>query len=54
MQMKYARRGAIMALVAATAIWSGCSAKKTEPMKTVAVGDGVIDPAEWSRVYAAL
>ena len=51
MQMKYARRCIVLAIVAAAAIWSGCSPKKVEPLKTVAIEDGTIDPAEWGKVY---
>lgn len=51
MQLKYAQRLTVLAILAATAIWSGCSPKKVEPMKTVAIADGAIDPVEWGRVY---
>lgn len=51
MQMKYVRSCSVLAILAATAIWSGCSPKKVEPMKTVAIEDGTIDPAEWGKVY---
>jgi nitrite reductase (cytochrome c-552) len=51
MQMKYAKRCAVVAIVAATAIWSGCTQKKVEPMKTAEIADGAIDPADWGKVY---
>lgn len=51
MQLKYARRCIVLVMVAATAIWSGCSPKRVEPLKTVAIEDGTIDPAEWGKVY---
>lgn len=51
MQMKYMRRLTVLAILVTTAIWSGCSPKKVEPLKTVAIEDGTIDPAEWGKVY---
>ncbi|BEH08965.1 ammonia-forming cytochrome c nitrite reductase subunit c552 [Geobacter sulfurreducens subsp. ethanolicus] len=51
MQMKHTRGYAVLAILVATAVWSGCSPKKVEPMKTVAIEDGTIDPAEWGKVY---
>jgi nitrite reductase (cytochrome c-552) len=51
MQIKFVRRFTVLAILAATGIWSGCSPKKVEPMKTVAIEDGTIDPAEWGKVY---
>jgi len=51
MQMRYARRCAVLALLAATAIWSGCTQKKVEPIKATQIADGAIDPAEWGKVY---
>jgi len=51
MQMKYAKRCTVLALLAATAIWSGCTQKKVEPMRTSEIADGAIDPAEWGKVY---
>jgi nitrite reductase (cytochrome c-552) len=51
MQMKYARRCTVLAVLAAMAIWSGCTQKKVEPMKTAEIADGAIDPAEWGKVY---
>ena len=51
MQMKYVRRFTVLAILAATGIWSGCSPKKVEPLKTVAIEDGTVDPAEWGKVY---
>ena len=51
MQMNFAGRCTVLAIAAATAIMSGCSPKKVEPLKTAAIADGAIDPAEWGRVY---
>ena len=49
--MKHARRCTVLAILAATAVWSGCTQKRVEPMKTVEIADGAIDPAEWGKVY---
>jgi nitrite reductase (cytochrome c-552) len=38
-------------MLAATAIWAGCTQHKVEPMKQAVIADGVIDPAEWGKVY---
>jgi len=43
--------GAVVALLAAMGLWSGCTAKKMEPMTTAEVADGAMDPAEWGKVY---
>lgn len=51
MQMKYTKRCTVLVLLAATTIWSGCTPKKVEPMKTAAIEDGTVDPAEWGKVY---
>lgn len=51
MSMNYAKSCTVLVILAATTIWSGCSPKKVEPMKTVAIEDGTIDPAEWGKVY---
>jgi len=53
MQMKNLKRGAVLAMLAATAIWSGCTQTKVEPMKAAEIADGAIDPADWGRVYPA-
>jgi nitrite reductase (cytochrome c-552) len=48
---------AIITLLAATALWSGCTQKKVDQMepaptaKATQVADNVIDPAEWGKVY---
>jgi nitrite reductase (cytochrome c-552) len=51
MQMKYAKRCAVLAILATTVVWSGCTQKKVEAMKTTEIADGAIDPAEWGKVY---
>ena len=51
MQMKYAKRCTVLALLAATAIWSGCTQNKVEPMNKAEIADGTMDPAEWGKVY---
>jgi len=51
MRMKYAKRGAVLAILAATAMVSGCVQKKVEPMRSAEIADGTIDPAEWGKVY---
>lgn len=51
MQMRYAKVGAVLTLLAATAIWSGCTQKKVEAMKTAEIADGAMDPADWGKVY---
>ena len=51
MQMKSLRRCTVLAILAAMAVWSGCTQNKVEPMKTAEIADGAIDPAEWGKVY---
>lgn len=51
MEKKVLKRCAALALLAATAIWGGCTQNKVEPMKASAIADGAIDPAEWGKVY---
>jgi nitrite reductase (cytochrome c-552) len=53
MQRKNLKRCAILAILAATAIWSGCAQKKVEPMKAAEIADGAIDPADWGKAYPA-
>ena len=53
MRMKNLRRCTVLALLAATAIWSGCTQNKVEPMKSAAIADGAIDPADWGKLYPA-
>jgi nitrite reductase (cytochrome c-552) len=53
MQMKLAKRVALVAILAATAMWAGCTQKnvETSTIKTTEIPDGAIDPAEWGKVY---
>ena len=52
MQKKNLKRCAVLAIVAATAVWSGCTTQtKVEPMKAAEIADGAIDPADWGKVY---
>jgi nitrite reductase (cytochrome c-552) len=51
MEMKNLKRCTVLALMAATAIWSGCTQHKVEPMKAAQIADGAIDPADWGKVY---
>ncbi|MDA8412225.1 MAG: ammonia-forming cytochrome c nitrite reductase subunit c552 [Desulfobacteraceae bacterium] len=51
MHKKYAKRCTVLVILAVTTIWSGCTQKKVEPLKTVAIEDGTVDPAEWGKVY---
>ena len=51
MRLKYGRRWIVSVMLAAMAISSGCSPKKMESPKTAAVEDGIVDPAEWGKVY---
>jgi len=51
MQKKNLKRCAVLAILAATAIWSGCTQKKVEPMTATEIADGAIDPALWGKVY---
>ncbi|MBW4055660.1 MAG: ammonia-forming cytochrome c nitrite reductase subunit c552 [Proteobacteria bacterium] len=51
MQKKFSKRCAVLAILAATSIWAGCSPMKVEPIKTVAIEDGTVDPAVWGKVY---
>ncbi|GFO59933.1 cytochrome c-552 [Geomonas silvestris] len=51
MQRKNLKRCAAVFLVAAAAIWSGCTQHKVEPMKSSEIADGAVDPAEWGKVY---
>jgi len=53
MQMKNLKRCTVLAILAATAIWSGCTQKKVEPMTASQIADGAIDPADWGKVYPA-
>ncbi|MCM0083106.1 ammonia-forming cytochrome c nitrite reductase subunit c552 [Geomonas sp. Red32] len=51
MKVKYAKLCAVVAMAAVTAIWSGCTQNKVEPMKATEIPDGSVDPAEWGKVY---
>lgn len=51
MQIKYAKRCAVLGIVAATAIWSGCTRHNVEPMHKPDISEGEIDPAVWGKVY---
>jgi len=53
MQRKNLKRFVVVAMLAAVAVWSGCSQNKVEPMKASEIPDGAIDPAEWGKVYPA-
>jgi nitrite reductase (cytochrome c-552) len=44
---------AVLAMLAATAIWSGCTQNKVEPMTAAEVPAGAMDPADWGKVYPA-
>lgn len=51
MQRKNLKRCAVMAMLVAVAVWSGCSQHKVEPMKSAEVPAGAIDPVDWGKVY---
>ena len=53
MQKKNLKRCTVLALLAVTAVWSGCTQNKVEPMKAAQIADGAIDPADWGKVYPA-
>lgn len=47
------KRGTVVAIVAAMAVWSGCTqtAKKMEPAPAAQVSDSTVDPEPWGKVY---
>ena len=51
MKMKNLKRCTVLAILAATAVWSGCTQKKVEPMTAAQIADGAIDPADWGKAY---
>jgi len=51
MQMKNLKRCTVFAVLAATAVWSGCTQKQVEPMTKAQIADGAIDPADWGKQY---
>ena len=51
MQRKYAKGCAVLAMLTATAIWSGCTQHKVEPVQKAEIADGAMDPADWGKVY---
>jgi nitrite reductase (cytochrome c-552) len=51
MNSKVAKSCALLAVLAATALWSGCGQKKVETVKNVEIPDGSIDPVEWGKAY---
>lgn len=53
MQRKNLKRCVIVAMLAAVAVWSGCSQNKVEPMKASEIPDGAVDPSAWGKVYPA-
>ncbi len=53
MKMRYAKRCSMLVMLAATALWSGCTQHKVEPMTQAEIADGAIDPADWGKVYPA-
>lgn len=40
-----------LTLTAALALTAGCSPEKPQPVKTVEIADGVIDPVQWGKAY---
>jgi len=48
--MKMLQGCAALALMAVVTIGAGCAPKKVEPVKTVAIPDGTVEPAEWGKV----
>jgi len=53
MQMKFAKGSVVVAMLACTAVFAGCTQNKVEPMKKAEIADGTIDPAEWGKEYPA-
>ena len=51
MQMMNLKRCAIIVILGATALWSGCTQKKVAPMQAAEIADGAIDPADWGKLY---
>ena len=51
MQMRNLKRCTVLAMLAAAAVWSGCTQNKVEPMKAAEIADGAVDPADWGKVY---
>lgn len=49
--MKVLKASAVLALVSLVAAGFGCAPKKVEPVKTAAITDGTVDPAQWGKVY---